>query len=181
MDPLVDFAIWGKDAPFLAKRPKYDYRALVVPVRSKTGIVAARRGSIAHLDVGIAAVIRNGRARFAARFLCGGHSLNAGALANADAYGGICAVCADAKLGPGVYRFLNAAERVIYIGSSEKPLKRQMQHRSKSPWWPEVAEVQVTRYPTIFEASAAERIAQDAEEPIHNRPRNGPRRRHAAA
>lgn len=181
MDPLVDFAIWGKNAPFLAKRPQYDYRALVVPVRSKTGIVAARRGSIAHLDDGIAAVIRNGRARFAARFLCGGHSLNAGVLANADAYGGVCAVCADAKLGPGVYRFFNAAGRVIYIGSSEKPLKRQRQHQSNSPWWPEVADVQVIRYPTIFEASAAERIATDAEEPIHNRPRIGTRRRGAAA
>lgn len=181
MDPLTDFAIWKRDAPFLAKPPKYYYRALVVPVRSKTGIVAARRGSIAHLDDGIAAVIRNGRARFGARFLCGGYSLNAGVLPNADAYGGVCAVCADAKLGPGVYRFLNAAGDAIYIGSSEKPLKRQRQHQSTSPWWPEVADVEVRRYPTIFEASAAERIAQDAEEPIHNRPRNGPRRRHAAA
>lgn len=181
MNPLTDFAIWGKDAPFLAERPQYDYRALVVPVRSKTGIVAARRGSIAHHDDGIAAVIRNGRAWFAARFLCGGYSLNAGVLPNADPYGGICAVCADAKLGPGVYRFLDAAGRAIYIGSSEKPLRRQRQHQARSAWWPEVADVQVKRYPTIFEASAAERIAIDAEKPRHNKPRNGPRRRHVAA
>lgn len=181
MDPLTDFAHWGKNAPFLATRPEYFYRAYVVPVRSKTGIVASRRGGFAHYDAGIAAVIRNGKARFGARFMCGGYSIDAGILPNADAYGGICVLCADAKLGPGVYRFFGADSRLIYIGSSEAPLKRQRQHESSTPWWPEVADVQVQRYPTIFEARAAERIAIDAEKPLYNKPRNSPRKRRSVA
>lgn len=178
IDPLTDFAQWGRPAPFLAKRPKYDFHALVVPVRSKTGLVAAKRGGIAHLDDGIAAVFRHGRARFGARYFCGPGTTDAVVLADARAYGDlICEFCVDAKLGPGVYRCFNAASRLIYIGASVTPLRRQKAHEARSSWWPEVADVQVTRYPTLFQARAAERLAIVAEDPVYNRL---PRKRGAA-
>ena len=178
MDPLTDFAHWRIEAPFLAKPPRYDFRALVVPAQSKTGIVTSGRSGIAHLDVGLATVFVQGRARFGARFACDGYSTDAVILPDARAYGDIlCEFCVDAKLGPGVYRCFDAGRRLIYIGSSKTPLKRQKGHESRSPWWPEVADIRVTRYPTLFEARAAERLAILAEDPAYNKL---PRKRGAA-
>lgn len=178
MDPLVDFAKWRKEAPFTATRPKYYFKARVVSVQSKTGLVAARRGGVAHLDAGVAAIFKEGRARFGARFLCDGYTIDAAILPDASAYADlICEFCVDAKLGPGVYRCYGADRQPIYIGSSITPLKRQKGHESRSSWWPEVTEVQVTRYPTLFEARAAERLAIIAENPVRNKL---PRKRGAA-
>lgn len=181
MDPLTDFARWGRNAPFLATRKNYDYRAMVVPVQSKTGLVASRRGGVLHLDAGIAAVFEQGQARFGARFLCAGGTINAAVVRDAGSYGYvICELCVDAKLGPGVYHCFGAGARLLYIGSSKTPLKRQKIHQSRTPWWPEVENVRVTRFPTEFEARAAERLAIDAELPPYNKPRYGRRNRSAA-
>jgi hypothetical protein len=176
MDPLTAFTHWGKPAPYLAKPPKFFRRARVVAVRAKTPYVATRRGGIAHLHNGVAATFDNNAARFGARFMCGGHSDDVAVLPNTDAYGGVCPLCEDAAKGPCTYHCFNAARDLIYIGSAEKYLKRLQGHESRTPWWPEVAETTAERFPTIFEARAAERLAILAEQPLYNKQHKTQRR-----
>ncbi len=169
--PLTEFVHWGKPAPYRAAHSEWwtERTTIVMPVRSKTGLVASRQGGVAHLDDGVAVVFENGRARFGARFSCGEGSTNVAILADARAYGGVCERCVDAVAGPCVYRCFDAVPTLIYIGSAEKWLARLSGHRSRTPWWPEVANVQITRYPTIFEARGAERQAILAEHPKYNK------------
>jgi hypothetical protein len=170
VDPLTDFVYWRQSAPYLAKPPKYAYRAMIVPVRSKTGLVASRRGGIAHLENGIAAeFIKSACVGMGARFLCGGGSKDIAVLPNADVYGGICERCEDVAAGPAVYRCFDTAGALLYIGSTESLLKRLGIHSTRTSWWAEVADVKDVRYPTIFEARGAERQAIIAENPLYNR------------
>jgi hypothetical protein len=90
-------------------------------------------------------------------------------LADAGIYGGICYLCVDAAAGPCVYRCFDTSEALIYIGCAERWLIREQSHQKRTPWWPEVADIKITRYRTIFEACAAERRAIEAESPVHNR------------
>lgn len=177
VDPLSDF-IWGKrDAPYISPRSMFRPAIPVMSVRSKTGLVAGKRGSFAHLDAGIAVVFEDRRARFGARFLCQGGSHNALILRDASAFGGVCEFCVDVAAGPCVYRCYDASGALVYIGCTQRFLKRKKAHEKNTPWWPEVADVQVQRYPTVFEAFAAEHLAILAENPRHNRQ---PRKREAA-
>lgn len=177
-DPLTLFVCWKWTPPYRAPHAGYrDQIMPVVPVRSKTGIVAAKRGGRAHLDNGVAAIFEEGHARYAARFLCRGGSSNVNILADAEIYGGICYLCVDAAAGPCVYRCFDASKALIYIGCAERWLIREQAHQRRTPWWPDVADVKVARYRTIFEACAAERLAIDAEKPLHNRP-PGPRQQY---
>jgi hypothetical protein len=176
--PLTLFAFCDQDAPYRAESADGSRRtAVVVPVRSKTGLVAARRGELAHLDEGVAAVFEGDRLRFGARFACGSGSADVVILADASAHGGVCERCVDIVAGPCVYRCFDAAPALIYIGSAEKWLTREGNHRAHTPWWPEVADVQVTRYRSIFEARVAETAAIEAERPKYNK---RPRKRGAA-
>jgi hypothetical protein len=143
-----------------------------MPVQSKTGLVAAKRGELAHLDVGVAAILESDHLRFGARFLCGGGSADVAILAGASAHGGVCERCVDVAAGPCVYRCFNAAPALIYIGSAEKWLGRLGNHRAHTPWWPEVTDVRIARYRSIFEARTAEIAAIEAEHPLHNKRHN---------
>jgi hypothetical protein len=171
MHPLTSFTHWGQEAPYRAGCPKYDRPAIVMPARSKTGLVAARRGDLAHLDDGIAVIFEGSRAQFGARFLCGGDSNDVAILLDARAYGGICEKCVDAAAGPCVYRCRDAAQVLLYIGSAERWLPRLSQHQGRTAWWPEVADVQVEHYRSIFEARAAEGLAIADEQPLYNKRR----------
>lgn len=167
--PLVDYVYWGKEVPFLSQSPRYDYRALVLPAHCKTGLVTSRLSGKAHLCAGLAAVIHDGRVIYGARYMCYRGTPDAVIIPSAEPYGGVCTWCEDAAQGPGVYRCLNAMQEVIYIGSSEKPLMRcEKGHKARASWWPEVADIQIVRYPTIFEARGAERLAIHAERPLRN-------------
>jgi hypothetical protein len=172
MDPLLDFARWGKDAPYVSERNSMFPRTRVVAVRPKTPYVAARLGGLAHLHDGVAVVFSRNVARFGARYLCGPGSCDVALLPNIDAYGGVCAQCEDFAKGPCLYRCFNDAGALIYIGSTPRYLKRLQGHRTRTPWWDEVAETTDERYPTIFEARAAERLAIIAERPLRNRQYN---------
>lgn len=179
MDPLTEFTHWNRQAPYRTRGPRYDRNSLVVPVRTKTGLVASRRGGIAHLEAGVAAEYFRGFYNgMGARFICGKGSNNIAVLPNADAYGGVCIQCEDVAAGPAVYRCFDAVGVLLYIGSTESRLKRLAIHSTRTPWWPDVADVQVTRYPTIFEARGAERMAIVAENPLHNKL---PKKKRAAA
>lgn len=173
MDPLTAFTRFGWDAPYLAEQPKFFWRAQVVAVRPKTPYVAARRGSLAHLHNGVAATFEGNVVQFGARFMCGHGSNDVAVLPDAEAYGGVCRVCSDVAAGSAVYRCFRVAGDLIYIGSTETYLTRLKIHETQSPWWPQVAKVTDERYPTIFQARAAERLAIEAERPLYNKRYNG--------
>lgn len=61
------------------------------------------------------------------------------------------------------------AGELLYIGSTGTRLRRVKSHEARTAWWPEVAEVKVERFPTIFEARVAERLAIIVERPLYNR------------
>jgi hypothetical protein len=171
MDPLTAFTSRGWDAPYLAEPPEFYWRASVVKVHPKTPYVASRRGGLAHLNDGVAAVFYDNAAQFAARFMCGHGSKDVAILPDASVYGGVCARCDDVAKGPGVYRCLAAVGSLLYIGSARAPMERLKIHKTQTPWWPEVADVKVERFPTIFEARAAEWLAIGAENPLYNKRR----------
>ena len=170
--PLTPFLRWHAEPPYSVEPPEFEWSAAVMPARSKTGLVTARRGGVAHVDRDLAVIFLGGRAQFAARFLCGSASVDAVILKDAADQGGVCAKCEDVALGPCVYRCFNSAGRLIYIGSSEARLSRFQIHETQSPWWPEVAKTTDERYPTIFQARAAERLAIIAEMPLYNKQYN---------
>ena len=170
--PLTPFAHWDWPAPYRFESTSLGRTATVFPVRSKTGLVAARRGELAHLDDGVAALHEGGHVQFAARFLCAEGSKDVAVLADARTHGGVCEKCVDAAAGPCVYRCYSAAASLIYIGSTERWLRRLGTHQSQTPWWPEVVDGQRTHYRSIFEARAVETTAIDAEKPLYNKPRS---------
>lgn len=169
MHPLTPFAHWRWTAPYRTDAASFDRAAVVFPVRSKTGLVAGRQGALAHLDAGVAGVIEDGRIQFGARFLCAEGSVNVAILANPFAHGGVCEQCVDVVAGPCMYRCFNDAAALIYIGSAERWLRRLTNHRARTPWWSEVAEVRRTHYRSIFDARAAETKAIAIEQPLHNK------------
>lgn len=169
-DPLVYFAFWHRQPPYRATGKHSERAITVLPAQCRTGLVTTSKGGVAHPDAELAVFYDDGKARFGARFMCDGGTENAIALADASAHGNlVCEFCVDAKLGPGVYRCFNTDRLLIYIGSSKTPLKRQRSHATRTPWWHEVADVQVERFPTLFAARGAERLAIVAENPLYNK------------
>jgi predicted GIY-YIG superfamily endonuclease len=72
------------------------------------------------------------------------------------------------KTGHSLYRFYNAAGKLLYIGITGNPKTRFADHRKKKLWWPEVAVREICHYPTRTAVLAAERAAIKAERPVHN-------------
>ncbi len=66
-----------------------------------------------------------------------------------------------------LYRHFDAEGRLLYVGVSKNAAARFSQHADK-PWFDEIANMTVERFPTRAEAEAAERAAIRAESPIHN-------------
>lgn len=71
-----------------------------------------------------------------------------------------------------LYRFLNRAGELLYVGICDEPVKRWYAHADK-PWWPEVALFRVRWHPSREEAAARETEAIRAERPRHNVVLNG--------
>jgi hypothetical protein len=165
--PLVPFVFWKWPAPYTWEGNTRDYR--VVPVRCKSGIAMARKGATAHQATAVAALFHRGKAHYAARWTCGAGSTNVILLASADRHGGVCQRCQDTAAGPCVYRCFAAPGELLYIGSTNNRSLRIGSHRSQSPWWPEVADIQYQSFPTLTEARVAERLAIQAEQPARNR------------
>jgi PHD/YefM family antitoxin component YafN of YafNO toxin-antitoxin module len=68
-----------------------------------------------------------------------------------------------------VYRHFNAAGRLLYIGMTDEPLRRNEQHAFDKPWWPEVATTKLEWHPTREAAAEAEIAAIKTEDPLYNR------------
>jgi predicted GIY-YIG superfamily endonuclease len=69
---------------------------------------------------------------------------------------------------PTVYRLFDASGRLLYVGYTNDPIARLKSHSCMSPWWPAVANVQLTHFRTYREGIVAERSAIETEDPIHN-------------
>lgn len=67
-----------------------------------------------------------------------------------------------------LYRLYNAANEVIYIGTSYKPADRLKQHRDLKWWWPQVKRHEVIWFPDQFFAERVELEMIGIEKPIHN-------------
>jgi len=69
-----------------------------------------------------------------------------------------------------VYRLYDAADVLLYVGSSKNPAQRWKQHRQLKSWWPQVARREVAWFDSRPDALFAERQAILAENPLHNSP-----------
>lgn len=67
-----------------------------------------------------------------------------------------------------LYRFYDAADRLLYVGITSDPADRWARHAAEKPWWPEVARHAVEWLSSRDAALAAEAAAIVAEEPLHN-------------
>lgn len=68
-----------------------------------------------------------------------------------------------------VYRCFDADDHLLYIGMTCMPTERMRQHRRTSPWFQQVARVDLETYPSRGAAKDAEREAIRSERPRHNK------------
>lgn len=67
-----------------------------------------------------------------------------------------------------LYRHIDAAGALLYVGISLQPFKRLDQHGGQSHWFRQIASVTVEYFDTRTEAMAAEKEAIKVERPRHN-------------
>lgn len=67
-----------------------------------------------------------------------------------------------------LYRYFGADGALLYVGVTGDPYRRWVEHRRRSPWADDVAEVAVERYAYEDLAYAQERAVIKSERPLHN-------------
>lgn len=67
-----------------------------------------------------------------------------------------------------LYRLRNHDDDLLYLGISEKPLQRWVQHAGDKKWWPEVVSMSLEWFDSNAEALAMEAHAIRSEKPLHN-------------
>lgn len=72
-----------------------------------------------------------------------------------------------------LYRFFDSSGRLLYIGISNRWTDRLVQHRREKPWFDQVAQVTVHKYPSRQAVEQAEREAIASERPLYNVQHNG--------
>lgn len=147
--------------------------ALLMPTTIKSGRAVSLHNGVAHLIHKAAIATDHTGAILAARWACGGGSVNA-VPATPDGDYATCANCAEGARfprGPVVYRCYAADGDLIYIGSTVYLHQRIRAHRapSGSPWWDEVVRIEPESYPTESAARMAEAKAISRERPFYNR------------
>lgn len=68
-----------------------------------------------------------------------------------------------------LYRLYDEHGQLLYVGVTGDPRARWKEHRTKMPWWPEVAWRHLELYDTGVEARHAEARAIWDEQPLYNR------------
>lgn len=68
-----------------------------------------------------------------------------------------------------LYRHFDAAGQLLYVGISSLSTVRLGQHRSRAPWFEQIATITIERFKTEESARNAERNAIAAERPQFNR------------
>lgn len=106
----------------------------------------------------LAHVVRNGHA------LCGGSCEAVTDETPED----ICERCSLWHTGWMVYRYFDAAGRLLYVGRTGDALGRMLAHSKNSPWWPQVVSHVHTPFVSFREAHAEELRAIREEAPAHN-------------
>jgi hypothetical protein len=150
---------WKWNPPYTATLDTPDgIPYVVLPAHCKTGIAAARLTMVPHLVKSAACVLVDGRVSYGARWQCGGNSADVVFLSDPSKFGGMCARCGDPGIsdGPGLYRFYDHDGGLLYIGSSSNMRSRVAFHKVNAQWRERIADVQVTSYPTVDHARAAE-------------------------
>lgn len=71
-----------------------------------------------------------------------------------------------------VYKYYDAANRLIYIGITAQRIGRQVQHNDSSEWWPYVARQEIEHYPSRADARAVERGLIELHRPPFNKQHN---------
>lgn len=74
-----------------------------------------------------------------------------------------------------LYRFYAADGSLLYIGITRDPARRFAKHSHEKPWWETVARIDMEQHPTRGALQVAERLAINAEKPLHNIQMNGSR------
>ena len=67
-----------------------------------------------------------------------------------------------------VYRHFDADGVLLYVGTSTDWLRRTEEHRREAPWFAEVANITIQRFPTAEEMTSAEKEAVAEEKPLYN-------------
>jgi hypothetical protein len=67
-----------------------------------------------------------------------------------------------------LYRLRDSAGRLLYVGISDAPFRRWVEHSTDKAWWPEVAECSLEWFGSRPAALSAEASAIQAEHPAHN-------------
>jgi predicted GIY-YIG superfamily endonuclease len=80
-----------------------------------------------------------------------------------------------------LYRFYDAADRLLYIGITSALGSRWDAHNRHKTWWPDVVRATVEHHPDRAAVLAAEKAAINAEKPIHNVTHNTRRGRTATS
>lgn len=67
-----------------------------------------------------------------------------------------------------LYRFFRATGELLYVGITCNPTRRFDKHGGEKDWWGEVARIDIQHFADRPSVLAAERLAIEAEAPIHN-------------
>lgn len=137
------------------------------PAVCKTGLAASSRKMKVHRVEWMKTRVINGRLCCWAQWVCGGDSIDAVVIADPEPFGGVCQRCA--LMGWFTYHCFTADRVLLYIGSTGDRYMRFKGHARQSPWWLEVADIQLTEYPDETAARVAEALAINAEHPVHNK------------
>jgi len=133
------------------------------------GVATARRTGVGHHVADAAEVTIGNVTTLAARWLCGGSSVDAILLADDTADCVNCRLAAATPRRPCVYFAWDASGELLYIGSSVNVAQRIRGHMSQTPWWSEVRRLTFEEYPTEIEARRAEYAAIGKAPGIYNR------------
>lgn len=141
---------------------------------SKSGFAASRAANVHRVEEMVA--VRDGSAlRFAARWLCGGGSVDAIPIADPDSAGGRCSRCderlVDIQFGLiVVYRCYDADGELLYVGSTIAGVSTRLAGHKKAAWFPlmDPTKTRLERFDHELQARAAELRAIRTEHPQFN-------------
>ena len=157
-DALHHFAYGDYPAPYAVEVEGASIQ--VSPVRVKCRAGAARKKMLAHVIDRAASVVIDGKVFYAAKWACRNThgSLDVIFLADPREAGAMCKPCfaGIANFSIGVYRIYDESGGLLYIGSSESINARVSHHKRNAPWRDRIAEVRLTEYASLAEATAAE-------------------------
>lgn len=131
-----------------------------------------RRNTATHRTVFASAASIRGETANYAKAACGRYSNRAVLLVDVNEDTNFCDDCLLDGFQPTVvYRMWNAADHLIYVGSTADLLVRLYVHSRQTWWFAQAVRVTYEIHPTEADARIAESIAIKTEQPLYNRQR----------